>query len=70
MTGLVAPDIAPAPATWREHTVAVATVLGWIALAGLIAASYVGHSASPYGVCYSASGRGVPCAAVERNKLR
>ena len=70
MNGLVAPDIASAPATWRESTVAVATVLGWITLAGLIAASYVGHSASPYGVCYSTSGRGVPCAAIQRHKIR
>jgi hypothetical protein len=59
-------DGAPGSATWRERLVAGATVLGWLLLAGLIAASYVGHSPSPYGVCYSARGRSVPCAAVAR----
>lgn len=57
-------DAAPGLATWRERVTAGATVLGWLMLAGLIAASYVGHASSPYGVCYSETGRSVPCAAV------
>jgi hypothetical protein len=39
----------------------VATVAGWILVAAMIAASYVGHSSSPYGTCYNASGRGIQC---------
>jgi 2'-hydroxyisoflavone reductase len=44
----------------RSRLAAAATVLGWLVLAGLTASSYVGHSSSPYGVCYAAPGRGVP----------
>ena len=52
--------------TWREH---VAPGLAWLLLllvAGLIASTYVGHASSPYGVCYNAAGRSVPCAALPR----
>ena len=31
-------------------------------LAVLIARSYFGHSPGPYGACYAASGRSIPCA--------
>ncbi len=31
------------------------------ALAFVLAAMYMGHSKSPYGVCYAPSGRDVPC---------
>jgi hypothetical protein len=48
-------------AEWRRNVRACATVLGWLLLAGMIASAYVGHSSSPYGVCYAASGRSVPC---------
>jgi hypothetical protein len=44
----------------------VATVVGWILVAGVIAASYVGHSTSPYGTCHNASGRGIQCLAGRR----
>jgi hypothetical protein len=56
----------PRSTTWRERLAAAATVLAWLILAGLIASSYVGHATSPYGVCYNAAGRSVPCAAVVR----
>jgi hypothetical protein len=56
----------PRSTTWRERLAAAATVLAWLILAGLIGSSYVGHATSPYGVCYSAAGRSVPCAAVVR----
>ena len=46
---------------WRRRTVACATVLGWLLVAAMIASRYVGHSTSPYGVCYARSGRSVPC---------
>ena len=39
----------------------LALVLLAFALA-LLGHTYVGHSTSPYGVCYGASGRSVPCA--------
>jgi hypothetical protein len=45
----------------RERLAASATILGWLLLAGVIASQYVGHSSSPYGVCYAGSGRSVPC---------
>jgi hypothetical protein len=53
-------------ARWTHHLVEVATVLGWILVACLIAASYVGHSFSPYGTCYAKSGRSVQCLAGRR----
>jgi hypothetical protein len=56
----------PALAVWRRRLLACATVLGWLLLAGTIASSYIGHSTSPYGVCYAASGRSVPCELAHR----
>jgi hypothetical protein len=41
--------------------VELVTILGWILLAGVVGSWYVGHSTSPYGACYAASGRQVPC---------
>jgi hypothetical protein len=43
-----------------------ATAVGWILIAAVIAASYVGHSSSPYGACHNASGRGIQCLAGRR----
>lgn len=51
---------------WRHRVGAIASVLGWLLLMALIASRYVGHSSSPYGVCYAASGRSVPCELVGR----
>jgi len=59
------PIVAPGP-TWRIRTTGVATVLGWLLVAGAIAFSYFGHAPSPYGTCYASSGRMVPCAALAR----
>jgi hypothetical protein len=53
-------DVRPL-ARWRRSVLACLAVLGWLLLAGMIASSYIGHSSSPYGVCYAASGRSVPC---------
>jgi hypothetical protein len=55
-----ASEIAP-PVDWRRRAVASAAVVGWLLVVGLIASSYIGHSSSPYGVCYADSGRSVPC---------
>jgi hypothetical protein len=44
----------------------IASLLGWLVLSLVIGWSYVGHSSSPYGVCYAPSGRSVPCAALPR----
>jgi hypothetical protein len=49
-----------------RHAVELATLLGWLVLAAAIGLFYLGHSSSPYGVCYARSGRSVPCAAVTR----
>jgi hypothetical protein len=49
-----------------HHLLSIATVVGWILVAWVIAASYVGHSFSPYGTCYNASGRGIQCLAGRR----
>jgi hypothetical protein len=49
--------------SWRERFASGVTLVGWFLLAGWIASLYVGHSSSPYGVCYSPSGRSVPCSA-------
>jgi hypothetical protein len=32
-----------------------------ILVMGFLASTYVGHSSSPYGTCYAASGRDIPC---------
>lgn len=50
----------------RERFVPLLTVLGWIALVALICAGYLGKSTSPYGACYSSSGRNVPCEVLAR----
>ena len=44
---------------------ALVLALGLVLMAAL-ASTYFGHSTSPYGVCYGASGRSVPCAVVAR----
>lgn len=49
-----------------QQLVALATVVGWILVAWIIATSYVGHSFSPYGSCHNASGRGIQCLAGRR----
>ena len=49
-----------------RRVVEVTTVVGWLLVAGVIAASYVGHSSSPYGACHNASGRGIQCLAGRR----
>jgi hypothetical protein len=54
------------PLSWRSRLAVAATLLGWLLLAGLIASTYVGHSPSPYGACYAANGRSVPCELVHR----
>jgi hypothetical protein len=59
------PAILPG-ASWRDRVVAIVTALGWLLVAGVIGFSYLGHSSSPYGVCYASSGRSVPCAVAPR----
>jgi hypothetical protein len=49
-----------------QRLVSVLTALGWLTLVVTVAVHYVGHSSSPYGVCYAPSGRDVPCQAVAR----
>jgi hypothetical protein len=49
-----------------SRVVAALTVLAWLVLAALIGSTYVGHSPGPYGVCYAASGRSVPCDVAHR----
>lgn len=51
----------PARADWRERFAIGSAFVGWLLVAGLIVLQYTGHSPSPYGVCYAASGRSVPC---------
>jgi hypothetical protein len=60
----ISPDSPPAQRPSR--VVAAVTVLGWLLLAALIGSAYVGHSPGPYGVCYAASGRSVPCDVAHR----
>lgn len=51
----------PLSADWRRYVAIGAAPAGVLLLAGLFVSQYVGHSSSPYGVCYAASGRSVPC---------
>jgi hypothetical protein len=62
------PAMSPYLPTAQRPTrvVAAVTVLGWLLLAALIGSAYVGHSPGPYGVCYAASGRSVPCDVAHR----
>lgn len=46
---------------WRE---AIALLL-FVTAAAFVASTYFGHSTSPYGTCYSQSGRAVPCEALK-----
>ena len=46
---------------WRA-IVALALLLVFTAF---IALTYVGHSTSPYGMCYAPTGRPVPCEAIK-----
>ena len=54
------------PTRWTRRVVGAVTLLGWLIVAGVIAASYVGHSSSPYGTCHNAQGRGIQCLAGRR----
>ena len=66
MHNLQTPDVGAVASDWRGRFAAVASLLGWLLLAGLVASRYIGHSSSPYGVCYAASGRSVPCELMPR----
>jgi hypothetical protein len=70
MLSLHDPIVVPAASAWRVRCVAIATVIGWLLFAALVARSYFGHSASPYGVCYAASGRSVPCELVRQGAMK
>ena len=35
-------------------------------IVALLAATYIGDSSSPYGMCYGTTGRAVPCEALRR----
>ena len=66
---IAAMDESHAESGWTRAShriITIATVLGWIAVAWVIASSYVGHSFSPYGTCQNASGRGIQCIAGRR----
>lgn len=40
----------------------IVTLLALLVLVVALASTYFGHSPSPYGTCYAASGRAIPCA--------
>jgi hypothetical protein len=48
------------------HWRAFAVLFLLVTFAALIAQTYLGDSTSPYGTCYAASGRTVPCEAIGR----
>lgn len=58
------------PGVWGHRLVVVATIAGWLVLAGLIASLYIGHAPSPYGACMTPSGRSVSCAMLKRSSPR
>jgi hypothetical protein len=51
-----------------ENALTILTLLLVIAVAALIASSFVGDSHSPYGTCYAPSGRTIPCDAIEKRR--
>ena len=53
------PKPRPSVKELAERTLALILFALMLALLGH---TYVGHSSSPYGVCYGASGRSIPCA--------
>ena len=60
------PNIARAATQVIEHWRSAVMLVVLILVAVTIARSYFGESSSPYGVCYAASGRPVPCDAIGR----
>ena len=46
---------------------ALAAVL-LLALCAWLASTYIGHSPGPYGVCYAANGRDIPCELANRKR--
>lgn len=58
--------IGPHVARAMQNAPAILTLLLVIAVAALIASSFVGDSHSPYGTCYAPSGRAIPCDAIEK----
>ena len=57
-------DNAPTPRARPNYILAALALLLGVALATLLGFTYFGHSPSPYGACYSSSGRSIPCALV------
>ena len=47
-------------ANWRS----ILVLALFLAIIALFARTYIGDSPSPYGTCYAASGRAVPCKAL------
>jgi hypothetical protein len=66
MTSTLERLIHAANAGWLHRLPAIASLIGWLLLAGLIASTYVGHSPSPYGMCSTTQGRMVSCALLRR----
>lgn len=60
----------PRTAAWSHRAVEIATVLGWIAIAAIIASFYVGHASSPYDTCAAATGRSVSCDALHHRSVK
>lgn len=60
----------PRTAMWSHRAVGIATVLGWIAIAAIIASLYVGHASSPYDTCAAVTGRSVSCDALHHRSVK
>ena len=58
------------PSRVSETVARVAAIVVLVIVVGLLASTYIGHSSSPYGVCYGRSGRSVPCVIVARDSAR
>ena len=53
-------------ARFREIAARAVAIVVLAVVIGLFVSTYVGHARGPYGVCYGASGRSIPCEVATR----
>ncbi len=52
----------------RELVERVVAIILFALLAAVLGQTFIGHSTSPYGVCYGPSGRSIPCGVAQNDR--